>query len=338
MGNTNNCLEINSDRCVLYTGPDYLNMGIKSGEYYDKVFVDFLKAFNDFVSAKFHLGGLYTAECDNCEEKVNQIDALNVLIKKLNNLNASDLTYSNSFFSIGADTLSTTAANLLGGKFTYSVSPLISGSAVTYDLTSVTKSLPDGYRVSAINTILSGKPERGSNIIVDSSKAFTAIDVGNDRFPLILDVSIRINTPTGDVKLSSSVSIPSPLSGTYTAEFDVKDFGSVSRSFKLSEFVEAMAAEIHVLKTEVGSYSDMRLSESYLKSKDKGLKSIVGILHSAISDLNERVSALEKISFTYSSTACGTNTVETSISEALGILSSTCTQLQEQVCQNGGCG
>lgn len=338
MGINNSCLETNSDRCVLYTGPDFPELGIKSGEYYDKVFVDFLKVFNDFVSEKFHLGELYNAECDNCEENVNQVTALKVLIKKLNNLNASDLTYSNSFFSIGADTLSTTAANLLGGKFIYSVSPLISGSAVTYDLTSVTKSLPDGYRISSINTVLSGKPERGTNIIVDSSKAFTAIDVGNDRFPLILDVSIRVNTPTGDVKLSSSVSIPSPLSGTYTAEFDVKDFGSVSRSFKLSEFVEAMAAEIHVLKTEVGSYSDMRLSESYLNSKDKGLKSIVGILHAAVSDLNKRLSALENVSFTYSTTGCGSNTVQTTISDALNILSSTCTQLQDQVCQNGGCG
>ena len=47
----NNCLETYSDKCVLYTGPDYPLLGIENGEYYDKVVLDMLDSIKGLVGA-----------------------------------------------------------------------------------------------------------------------------------------------------------------------------------------------------------------------------------------------------------------------------------------------
>lgn len=38
----NNCIEEYSDKCVLYTGPDFPSANIKGGQTYDKVVVELL--------------------------------------------------------------------------------------------------------------------------------------------------------------------------------------------------------------------------------------------------------------------------------------------------------
>lgn len=325
----NNCLEEHSDICIQYTGPTIERFNVENGQYYNKVIVSILDELTGIVSRKVDLSCIYTNECDKCEPSVEVPQAVQLIIEKLCRLTDEDVKYTGDRYCIGDSSISSGAVYMLGKNFTYNVTPVVNGTSIAYDLTSIVKSLPNDYRVSRISTVISGKPKRGKSIITDSDKVYLGATIQNDRFPINVDIDMRINTPSGDVKLSKSLNIPSPLAGEYVAEMNVRDFGTdLDNSFTLKSFLEMTAAQVCANKTELDSYKRMDLpSCEAITYTSKDIRDIVAQQSSLLCSLSERITALENISFSVQETDCGVKTYNESPEKAVNILSNICSSL-----------
>lgn len=340
MINCKDCLEEYSDHCVMYTGPSFDRFNIKTDEYYDKVIVDLLNELHNYVSKEVSLHCLYTGECDTCDSEVEIPKAVEVIIDKLCSLTSSDIKYEGSAYCIGESSISGGAVLLLGKSFSYNIQPVINGTSISYDLNEVGKNLPEGYRLSRVNTIVSGKPKLGKSIILESDKLTVGATVANDRFPVNLDIDIRYNTPTGDVKLVRSINIPSAVSGQHTAELSVQDFGSRDNGVHtLESFVDSVAAQVCANRTALESFNNLDLPGcDYLSYNSKKIHDIISYHSSVLCDILERLEALENMTFSIQEDDCGVTTYNgVSPQQAINTLASTCSALNNSI-KGGSCG
>lgn len=328
----NGCLEETSDKCTLYTGPDFPKFGIKKGDYLDKVVVDLLNELQKICDTKVELKCLYTGECDNCESEVEIPKAVQVIIDKLCTLTSSDVRYEGERYCIGDTSISSGAVFLLGKNFKYSVEPAVNGTAVTYDVTEFTKNLPADYTVGRVTGVVSGKPERGKSIILDSNKSFVGATVSNDRFPVTLDLDVRVKTPSGDVKMVKTVSIPSPQSGTYFSSFNVQDFGAGLEEYNLESFTQALAAQVCANKTELEGFKNIDLPGcSHIEYNSTDIKDILAKHGAILCDILSRLDTLEEVEYTSCDDGCGEKVSNNSVSGAINDLSSRSCSMQSSI-------
>ena len=322
----NNCLEESVDKCILYTGPDFVKFGIKKGEYYDKVIVDLLTELQRICDETVDLSCLYTGKCDTCEPQVKIPKAVQVIIDKICSLNSSEIKYTGDRYCIGDSSISAGAVRLLGKTFRYDVQPAAIGTAVSYDLTDIISSLPSNYRIGRINTVISGKPKNGKSIILDSDKSTIGANIDNDRFPINLDIDFRVATPSGDVKLVKRLSIPTPLSGSYSASMNVQDFGTEAQEeYSLESFLEGMAGQACANKTELDSLKNIDLpgcEEIQYTSKD--IRDIIAQHNSILCSILDRLNSLENVSYSSCSTGCDPTSKTGTAESAINSLASTC--------------
>lgn len=328
----NNCLEEHADKCIQYTGPDFDRFSIKNGEYYDKIIVDLLNDLQSFVDQTIDLSCIYSGQCDNCEPHVKVPKAVELIIDKLCTLTDEDIKYTGDRYCIGDSSISSGAVFMLGKNFNYGLKPTVNGSSVSYDLTDIVKSLPSDYRVGRINTVISGKPKRGKSIILDSDKSFVGATIANDRFPINIDIDMRVNTPSGDVKLMKSLNIPAPVEGNYIAEMNVKDFGTeVAETFTLKSFLQMTAAQVCSNKTELDSLKNIDLPGCDTISYTSGdFRDILAQQSAVLCDLANRLSALESLSFSVKETDCGVKTYNETPEGAVNVLSGICSSLVDR--------
>lgn len=290
----NNCIETFSDKCVKYTGEDYAFLNIVNGEYYDSIVVKLLDKLKSSLNNPVDLS------CITDKSDLDLEESLLVIVDKICALTSSDITYDGERYCIGSDTISSGAVLMLGNKFKYSVSQSDSGSNISYDLSDIERSVPKDFRVSKVSAVISGTPKNGRSIIADSSKSFMGVNVSNDRFPVNLDLDVRVSTPNGDVKLTRTVSIGSPKTGEFTGEMVVRDFGSTKTSgYTIKDFNQAVALQVCDNKTRLDQLQDIGVSGcTGLEYSNTDLKSIISTQGAAICQLLERVSVLESQSGT----------------------------------------
>jgi hypothetical protein len=288
---SSNCLETYSDKCVLYTGSDYPLLGIQSGEYYDKVILDMLENIKSLVESEVDMDCLYGTSCETCDRKVPLKQGVQNLVDHLCSLTTKDMDYTGERLCIGDGSISTGTLHLLNKEFIYSVGVETQGSTVSYNLDQVSSTLPSNYRLGRVSAVLSGESKSGRTIIADTNKIVAGIPVSNDRYPLHLDLDVRVNTPTGDVKLTKSISIPSPSTGSFTERFNVQDFGTDNQdSYTLESFIETMAAQVCSNTSTLNSY----------KSVSSGgvtgdIATLVAQQYALVVALNNRVTELESL-------------------------------------------
>lgn len=288
----NKCLEELSDQCILYSGPDYTFLNIESGEYYNTVIVELIEKLEELYEGPSNLS------CITDKKDLNSSQAVEEIVNKICTLNSSDITYDGEKYCIGDDTISSSAILMLGTKFRYSVSVSDTGSNVSYDLSDIERSLPKNYRLSRVNAVISGKPKNGRSIIADTSNVFTGVKVDNSRFPVNIDVDVRVSGPNGDVRLSKSITIPSPKTDEYFSELIVKDFGANSQQdFTVSKFNELLALQVCDNKTRIDQLLNLDIKGcDGLDYGGNDLKTIIATQGAVICSLLNRVQALENTS------------------------------------------
>jgi len=323
------CIDDTPDGCLLYTGPDFPRFNIKSGEYYNKIIVNFLEEINKYVEQKVQLNCLYNDSCD----EVDIPEAIQIIIDKLCMLTSADIKYTGNKYCIGNKTISGDAVSLLGKHFTYKVEPAITGTSITYDLNEIIKNLPSTHKVGRVNTVISGKPKRGKSIIADTNKPFAGITVENDRFPVNMDVDMRINTPSGDVKMLRTISIPSPMPGSYTAKMNVQDFSTnIAEIWSLESFLEANAAQVCANTVELDSYKNMKLpgcEEIQYVSTD--VKDIIAQHSAILCSLIKQLKELNNVSFSITDDKCGDTNYNEDLHGAINVLSKSCSSLNGKI-------
>lgn len=288
----NNCLEEYSDKCVLYTGKDYDFLGVKNGEYYDKIIIDLIDKFEEAYVEPVDLEGITE------KSNLNLNESLQAIVDKILALTSGDISYKGEAYCIGDSTLSGSSIMLIGSQFNYSVSPSSLNSSVFYDLTGLDSNLPTDYRLGRVSVVLSGQPKNGRTIITDSSKKSMGLTVDNDRFPLTLDVDLRVVSPNGDIKMTGTFSIPSKQAKSYVGELAVRDFtSSSSKVYKLKDFNEAVAAQVCSNKSKIDGLFNINLQGcSGLEYGGTDIKSILSAHQSAICSLLDRIETLENSS------------------------------------------
>lgn len=293
----NNCLETHVDKCLLYTGKDFDKLNIKSQQYYDVVIVNLLEELERICEEKVDLACIYTGDCDNCDREVSIPKAVQSIINKLCKLTSSDIEYEGEKYCIGDSSISRGAINLLGKPLKYSVQTSNSGTSISYDLTELTSELDTSYTVGRVNSTISGKNKRGKTLITDSDKQTVGVTVDNDRFPIYVDIDVRVGTSSGDVKLVKRLSIPHPTTGTYTAVMDVKDFGTeLGEKFSLESFLEGVTAQVCKNKSELDALKNLDLIGCpNVEYSSTDIKDIISYHSSLICQLYKKIEGLENI-------------------------------------------
>lgn len=292
----NVCLDPTTDMCVEYTGPDIDFLGIKKGQKYNEAFVVLANSLSAVLENNVQLKCLYDGSCGTCEPVVNVPKAVEILIDKLCNFNAKDVSYNGSLYCLGEGSTSGEAYKLIGKSFPYSVSLDPIGSSLGYNLEAALGTLPQDYAVGASSVIISGKPKRGRTIIFSSNKRITSLPIENDRYPINMKVNLDVLTPNGSVTLSKNISIPSPIVKDYTAIFDVKDFTNPDNSkVSLDKFNDMIASEVCSLTSYLNTLKSFEIAESEsFNVGGPGIESAIGALAGAIQGLYNKIESIEK--------------------------------------------
>ena len=327
-----------TDTCVIYTGENYPRFGIVSGQKYSQLTISLLSELEKYMDQTTNLKCLCDDSCNEFNVKIPE--AVQVIVDKLCNLSSKDINYSGQKYCIGNGSISSDAIKLLGKSFNYTIDSALNGTSIYYDLSGVGKSLSSDYRVSRINSIVSGNNKSGKNIIVDSNKYTVGVTVPNDRFPVYVDIDMRVATKTGEVKLLKTIAIPSPVPGTYIAQLDVKDFGTDDVTYNLESFLEAVAAQTCYNTSKIETYSELDLVGcDKIQYKNKDILSIISTHSAILCDILNQLEALNKISFSIQKDDCGFTSYSGDIQTAFDTISSACTSLRQDFnnCNNNTC-
>lgn len=319
-----------SDKAVVYTGKDFPKFNIKSGQRYDKLIVELLNQLTAICEQNVDINCLYVGDCSS--KNVTIPEAVKLIINKLCTLTTKDIKYEGEKYCINNDTISKGGVHLLGRNFNYSVQSVTIGTSIGWDVSDLVNSFPTNYRLAKVNIVVSGKPKAGKTIIIDSNKSTMSVNVDNDRFPLTLDVDLRIATPTGDVKLVKTISIPTPMTGNFNAPLNVKDYGSENEvSSSAESFMEAIARQVCAISTYINNLRGINMNGCVGNNMtDADIIDIIFQYNSIFCDYNNRLSNLETVTYSGCDNACGTSPVTCSPSTAFNNLSSTaCSQASE---------
>lgn len=329
----NGFLEEYSDKQVLYSGRDFDMFGIKNGNYYSHVIVQLLNELESHINEEISLSCLYTGKCDSCTPNVTVPNAIRIIVDKLCTLTSNDIIYNGDKYCIGDDSISPSAVYLLGKSVKYSVSPASNGTSISYDATDIIRDLPKEYRVDRINATIAGKPKLGKSIILDSNKSYVGATIENDRFPINLDLSIRVSSENGDVRLSKTISIPSPKSGEYYSQLNVQDYGSVSnKAYNLETFLSSVAAQTCANKTELESFRNIDLPGcDGFTFGSRDIKDIIAQFSSLLCEFDNRLKTMENVSYSVPDGCCASKSVNESCGSAIGTLAGVCSGLRDEI-------
>ena len=326
------CMEEHSDKCVIYTGPDFPLVNLKYGERYDAVTVDLANKLVEIISQRADLQCLISDTCNTCSPLVPIPEAVQVIINKLCTLTSADIAYTGSMYCIGGQSTSSDAVKLLGRGYQFYVEPAETGTSVGFDLTSAVANLPSGYSIGKVKTIVSGRPKNGSTVIADSSQTAAAVRVENDRFPVALDVQIRLSSPNGSIDMTHTQVIPSASSQSAGVPLMVRDYAQGQALTTQESFNSLIAAQVCATKTAVEQMHNIQISGcDKISYPNTDVKAIVAVQSSELCDLITRVDSLEKVSYRECSDTCEDNLIDISLQEAIRRQADIICQLQTKI-------
>lgn len=217
-----NCLgnEVDSG-CVIYNGPDIPSLGIVSGEAMDSVIskIAGMSQTQDSASA---------------------------------NLTSDDIV-SKSIIRNGTTFCS---SKIVVRDFTYAISNSTSSTTFSYNLLNFAKALPQGYEVVSSRIRAIGSPnEKGSNIISDNKALSSGFGIGLNRYPVTVNITVRVQSDCGDIDFTKTVYLPSAsTSGTFRALLDANDItNSLPGEIKLTDQLTKLETDVDVLRAQMSS-------------------------------------------------------------------------------------
>lgn len=202
--------------CVVYSGPAIPALGILSGDNMDVV-----------------IGKIATAITQiNSQAPAVQMTTDTIVSKALLRSNAS-----------------VSASNIIKRDFAYSLKSTTAGATVlTWDLVPVIRALPSGYEAALVRVLVSGKSLSSSNVAGDSRSPSSSLTLPIDRYPITVDFSIRVSSPTGNIDMTTSVSLVNPANvGDYRTSLDAIDLNPQSGQLQLTDHLNLIESKINEL-------------------------------------------------------------------------------------------
>lgn len=183
--------------CGEYTGPDISSLGIKTG-----------MSLDDVIQRLAGTG--FTA-----------------LTSESKSMTTDDILTNVS--NIGTGSVSNCVLNILKRDFSYSIGPAKSSTVFTYDFTELIDALPAKYSVGRIEVTATGTPENGISTIATMKSPSSGFNLDLKRYPINIDVLVRLTTPCGSVDMTTTFNvISSAEQGTFRRFLDVKDLSTNS--------------------------------------------------------------------------------------------------------------
>lgn len=208
--------------CGEYTGPDIAGLGIRTGMSLDDVISKL--AGSGFVSSF-------------AQDK--QMTTDDILTNVTN---------------IGTGSVSNCVLNISKRDFAYTLGPSKSSTVFTYDFTEIIDALPAKYGVGRIEVTATGTSENGISTIASMKSPSSGFSLDLKRYPINIDVLLRLTTPCGNVDMRTSFNlISSAEQGTFRRFLDVKDLttNSASKTSSLSNQLTNMEYALMVLDRKV---------------------------------------------------------------------------------------
>lgn len=148
-------------------------------------------------------------------------------------------------------------SKILNRTYEYTLTTSQTGSIFGWNLSDVVKGLPTGYSASTTRVKLSGSTVNGKNVIADSRKQSGGVNINTDRYPVTVDVLVRVTSPCGDIDMESTLILSSPAkTGKYSAVLSVKDLNPATGEVVLTEQLDGLEAQVYDLGVQVTNLPD----------------------------------------------------------------------------------
>lgn len=293
------CLQKTPDACVVWTGTSIPGLGIKTGDYYNDAIVAFASKFIDLADGLIDVSSTNDGTCDNCSDTLPLFQAVQKMSNKLGNLKSSDITLDSKSTGLTDNSMSYDSGQLLNRAINYSVDNELTGSSIGVDLTNAITNLPLGYQLAKTSVVISGKRKFGSTVITDSSLSTFSVKVANDRYPIDMDVTIRVNTPSGTADLVSTIILDSPKVVNTTQVLSVKDRSkSAGESMSLSTFADVVSSQLRDNKSGLDQLNNIDIQGySNIEFANTKLPNVMSVLTSKVSKTLSDLDSLSKINF-----------------------------------------
>ena len=201
--------------------------------------------------------------------------------------------------------------------FAYTLTPQSSGILFNYNLLDIARNLPEGYDIAMSRVLFSGKADGGLSTFYDSKSMSANVTIPLNRYPVTVDLSLRINSPCGQIDMTQSLQLINPAqSGGFYSTMSVRDLtpnsGQVGLTVQLNNLeakvneldgllknvsnldlaVQSQMLELGQVKGTVENAST--LSVSYVKdggTKTSEVSDVIGDLYKEIKSLTDQLAA-----------------------------------------------
>jgi len=283
----------------VYEGKDFPEFGIKNGMRADRAFETLMNKLSEVLTSKIDLPGEFEQVSDDQTFLLN--DSVKALSERVTKLSTKDLKL-DSQDAEGLDQfIPGEIQNNLNRDFIYKVEPQESGTLLSYDLSHIVNNLPNDYVVERISGIVSGKPDdRNRSIIVDTKRPYVGAVIENKRFPLTVDIDMRVKTPQGSVKMYKSFSVPSPKENKIKDTLEVKKFGvNSNESTNVSDFFKQMKDGLLEVKKDMDSLKQVEVAGSEeFEYGSTDIRDLVAKNSSMLSELMKKIEEVDETQFT----------------------------------------
>lgn len=244
-----NCVgNIENTRCTEYTGLDIPELGISNGEPLEDVIVK----LGTFVLSLTVASQSDPLNSDNITSRS--------LIRNPSSVCASAITQKN---------------------FTYSLTSSQTGTTFTWDLRSIINNLPDEYDAATIRVKATGAV--GANLLGDSNKISAGFNLSVDKYPVVIDINVRVTAPCGNIDLTTRIELINPaLTGTYGAVLTASDLNPRSGQLSLTEHLNNLEGQVSNQGVKLNSI------------KDVDIDGVSFSIPAAIQMLNEKIRTIEE--------------------------------------------
>lgn len=217
---SNSCLDVVTDNCIRYTGPDIDSLGVKTN--------DSLSTVISKISAV--LGTIAGVEA-----------SLAAMQEQLDGFTAGKI---NADVSLMQGKVSVAATKITDRSFTYSITRNKGELTVTYDVNAVRKNLPEGYALVETRASLT---EADGNTKTTKGTVST---IKTSVVPAVLDIVATVRTNSGDIQLNKQIPVVDAM-GSRKLNFGVKDFTTTPDDVTQGEVNSIFSESINHLRDEV---------------------------------------------------------------------------------------
>lgn len=224
-------------------------------------------------------------------------DPLDEVLEKIATASASSETAPSS--SISSDDVmskslirnggSVCASKVVVRDFTYTLTNTASSTTFSWNLLTLIQSLPADYEVGSVRVQAVGRPNSaGSNLIASSKSPSAGFNIGLDRYPVSVDITLRVAAPCGNIEMNKTIYLSSGVdTGTKRAVLTAEDLSTAGESdVTLTDQLNNLEATVNFLGVKVDSMDKVDVSGA-----EMDIKTAVISQQGEIDEINSKLSA-----------------------------------------------